>query len=193
MELSKEGQVPDAEDFLEAVVAPGRGWIPNLFKALAYNRELTKAWAAMGNAVRDDALNPRSRELVILLVSHLLRSEYEWVHHLEASSKVGIDAAEVAELLAWPARGTWNSTDWAVLNAAAATATHDQMPEWCVAVLRDALGEKGFVDICVTTAYYVAVAHLISALGVRLESGGSEASAHLMSAPPSTGSATPVM
>jgi AhpD family alkylhydroperoxidase len=158
-----------SEEFLEAVVAPGRGWIPNLFKALAHNEELTKAWARLGNAVRDHALEPRSRELVILLVSHIKQSEYEWVHHLQAGSRAGIEASEVDDLLAWPARGAWSPTDWAMLNTVAAVASHEAVPEWAATEVRAACGDKAFVDLCVTSAYYVSVAHLIAALGVELE------------------------
>lgn len=167
------GRIPPAQGsdaFLEAVVAPGRGWIPNLFKAIAHNEELTRAWAGLGNAVRDHGLGPRSRELVILLVSHIKQSEYEWVHHLETGSRAGVGPEEVNDLLSWPARGAWSQTDWALLNVAAAVAALEAVPGWAEAEVRGTFGDKAFVDLCVTSAYYVSVAHLIAALGVELES-----------------------
>lgn len=162
---AREADYHDHEE-LVAAIRTGRGWIPNIFRTMLHSPPATEGWVTLGNVVRlSSSLDTRTRELVILLVAHLHESRYEWQHHVGVARRIGITEAEIAAVSAWPSAG-WDQFDLAVLTFAAATATREEVPQWCLEVVVGARGNRYVVDLAVTTAYYVAVAHFAHALSI---------------------------
>ena len=164
-----EADYHDHEELVSAI-RTGRGWIPNIFRTMLHSPSATEGWVALGNVVRlSSTLDTRTRELVILLVADLHESRYEWDHHVGVARGVGITEAEIAAIPSW-STGEWDEPDRAVLTFAAATATRQQVPQWSLDTLVATGGNRYVVDLAVTTAYYVAVAHFANALAVEPES-----------------------
>ena len=59
------------------------------------------ALATLGEAIRyDSSLSPRTREIAILAVAALRRSDYEWYAHERVGAAIGMSASELADLKA---------------------------------------------------------------------------------------------
>lgn len=174
---------PDAsaDEALLASIRTGRGWIPNVFRVMLHSPTVTAGWVALANALRSSSLDLRTRELAILLVAHVERSEYEWGHHEGVGRSAGLSDAELAALRDWPDEGSWGARDRAVLTVADAVVRNQPVPDRCLAELEDD-GPGFVVELVATTAYYLAVARFTAALDVPVDDHdagpGSDPTAH---------------
>jgi alkylhydroperoxidase family enzyme len=59
------------------------GRVLNIFRTLVRHPKLLKRWMVFGNHVLNKStLDPREREILILRIGWLCRSEYEWGQHV---------------------------------------------------------------------------------------------------------------
>ena len=74
----------------------GGGRVLNIFGTLAHHPELMRRWLVFGNHVLGKSTLPvRERELAILRVGYLCRSEYEWGQHVLIARRCDISDAEI--------------------------------------------------------------------------------------------------
>lgn len=69
------------------------------------------------SALGQGKLSLRDRELMVLRVGYLLRSHYEWAHHVAIGSKAGLTEEEIARVPAGPDAPGWSAHDSALLRA----------------------------------------------------------------------------
>jgi alkylhydroperoxidase family enzyme len=68
----------------------------NIHSLMAHHPALFRAWIPFRyHITSENSLSPRQRELVILRVSALCGSEYEWQHHVERGRQAGLSEAEI--------------------------------------------------------------------------------------------------
>src|SRR6266478_5184789 len=73
----------------------------NLHKLLVNSPDMAKAFNGVGNFIRfKSKLDPRLRELAILQVGWLERSEYEFTHHVKIGKEFGVTDEDIQDLLA---------------------------------------------------------------------------------------------
>src|ERR1700742_1320252 len=72
----------------------------NLHKLLVNSPEMAKAFNGVGGYIRfKSKLDPRLRELAILQVGWLERSEYEFTHHVKIGKDFGVTDDDIAALM----------------------------------------------------------------------------------------------
>ena len=91
--------------YLEAdQVAPDRDMLKrntNLHKLLVNSPDMARAFNGIGGYIRfKSKLDPRLRELAILQVGWLERSEYEFTHHVKIGREFGCTDDDIAGLMA---------------------------------------------------------------------------------------------
>jgi alkylhydroperoxidase family enzyme len=75
----------------------------NVFRTFARNPPADALRNAVGRHIRDEtSLTPRHRELLIMRVGVVCRSEYEWAAHSRIGRQVGMTDADVARIIAGP-------------------------------------------------------------------------------------------
>lgn len=153
------------DDALLTSIHTSRGFVPNVFRVMLHSPGVTAGWVSLANSLRTASLDLRTRELAILLVAHLKRSEYEWGHHEPVALSAGVSAGEIAALRAWPDRAQWEPRDWATLSLVHAVACNEPIPDWSLSELQDD-GAGFVVELAATAAHYVAVALFTTALQV---------------------------
>jgi 4-carboxymuconolactone decarboxylase len=140
-----------------------------LYRILSHAPHVLHAFSGIGQGLRYEAVTPRAlRELIVLRVAQLTRSDYEWSHHKAMAIAAGVEDRKLRELACWRASDAFDERERAVLRCA------EEMHE-----LR--LSDEGFselerhfepaeiVEIVVMAAHYQAVARVIQALGVHVE------------------------
>src|SRR3954466_3379765 len=73
----------------------------NLHKLLVNSPDMARAFSGMGGYIRFmSKLDPRLRELAILQVGWMERSEYEFPHHVKIGREFGVTDEDIAGLIA---------------------------------------------------------------------------------------------
>ena len=113
-------------------------------------------------------LPPRLRELVILRVAWLCRSEYEWAQHCVVGREVGLGDDDITRVEQGPAVKGWSPLEVAVLSATDEL-FGDQFITDSTWQALDALGDKGRMDLVFTCGQYLMVAMLLNSIGVQID------------------------
>jgi AhpD family alkylhydroperoxidase len=139
---------------------------PNLFLTLGRHRRLFRAWLRFaGRLMPGGRLPRRETELAILRVAHLRSCAYEFGHHVELGRRVGVDATDVARIVAGPDAAGWSSRERALVAAV------DQLHQGGIDdatwdELTAHLEEIEAIELCVLVGHYELLATLIGALRI---------------------------
>src|SRR5262245_60246932 len=144
----------------------------NIFRALANSPEGLRAFHGLGEFIRfKSRLDPRLRELAILMVGYLSRSPYEWSHHVEIGKRFGVSDADIRALMeeAEGRPGRLEPLAKTVLKAAAEMTRDLAISDATFTALRESLDHERTVDLVLTIAYYNAVVRVLASLQIDVE------------------------
>ena len=105
MRLDKPRLEPIPPDQMDPEIRErlGDGPVLNILATLAHHPKLLKRWMVFGNHVLSKSSLPaRERELVILRIGWLCRSEYEWGQHVAIARRVGVTDEEIDRVTRGP-------------------------------------------------------------------------------------------
>ena len=143
--------------------------IPNLYRSLANHPALVAAWTEFANAIRHDSRTPRAlRELMILRVAQLVRSEYEWAAHLPMARKAGVAEGQIQGLSSWKTSSAFNPKEKAALALAEAIAVNN-VPDAVAAEVAKHFGHAEYVELSLTAAFYCMVSRMLDSMRVQLD------------------------
>jgi alkylhydroperoxidase/carboxymuconolactone decarboxylase family protein YurZ len=170
---------PAAEPFPEAVqkrlapLTPLNGQHILLFRTLARDERLFSRF--MGGGLLDRGhLSLRERELTILRVCALNRSDYEWgVHIAYFAKQVGFTEAEIAATAAPFEAHAWGGGDALIVRLCDVLQTSCDVSEEFWSELRDSFSEMALLEILMLIGKYRQVSILTNALRLEREAGTS--------------------
>jgi len=155
--------------FEHVMQSRGVDFMPNVFSSIGNSPGALRAAAALGEHLRFNTdFDDQLRELLILTVAQEFRCVYEWTHHSHIAEKLGIDAATLATIGS-PAAEALPTPRGAALRYVKLVALNEPVDDATVTELREAFGEKGFVDLTVLAGYYSMLACVINTFEVPLE------------------------
>jgi alkylhydroperoxidase family enzyme len=170
--------LPEAEwtDETRALLQPtAMGGVPprNIFTTLVRHPLLFRRWMPFGAYVLfESTLPPRERELVILRVGRLCRSDYEVAQHAPIALACGVSDAEVARTAVGPGDGAfdaWSGPDQALLRAAGELHADQEIGDATWAALRANWSEAQAIDLIFLVGQYTMVAMALKSLRVQVE------------------------
>ena len=141
----------------------------SLLGIVAHAESVFQRWLSYSNALLTRLeLDPLLRELAILQVAHMSRSQYEWVQHVAIAKAVGASDAQVEAIeqqrLAAPAFDAVQALALAftqeVVDAGAAS-------ESAVDELAAQIGARGVVELLLVVGHYMAIARVIATAGLQ--------------------------
>ena len=115
-------------------------------------------------------LSPRTRELLIMRIGLLCRSEYEWAAHAPAGRRAGMTDTEVQRLIAGP-DAPGNAADTPLLRAVEELYRDDVVSDTTWKALAETLDTKQLLDVLITIGGYRMVSMALNTFGVQLEPG----------------------
>jgi 4-carboxymuconolactone decarboxylase len=155
-------------DVAEIFAREGREPV-SLYRALANSPEMLRAYSGLAQALRYEATTPRTlRELVILRTAQLVRSSYQWAHHVPMATAAGVSERKVDELESWSSSDAFDERERAALRFADESHALDVSDE-TIAELQRVLGAPATIELVLLAAFYEAVARLIQSLGLEVE------------------------
>jgi alkylhydroperoxidase family enzyme len=142
-----------------------RGRDLNVFATVARHPDLLRAWARFGGVLMNrGALPARDRELLILRTAHRCRVPYEWEHHVELATEVGVrpDDLRAAAGEVEPA-DPWDATLFAAADELSVVRELSE-PTW--ASLARRYDERQLLEVCFVVGQYALIAGVVRSLGI---------------------------
>lgn len=114
-------------------------------------------------------LTPRVREMLIMRIGLLCRSEYEWAAHAPAGRRTGMTDADVDRVVNGPDSGGGEALEVALLRAADELYRDDVVSQKTWSALAASLDTRQLLDVLTTVGGYRMVSMALNSLGVQLE------------------------
>jgi alkylhydroperoxidase family enzyme len=144
----------------------------NVYRALVHNPAALRALHTQASYIRHDSkLDPRLREMAILQVGYLLRSPYEYSHHVKIGRDFGVSDDDIRAITA-ETEGRASGLDplaKAVLRAAREMTTDLTASDATFAALRQGLDDAELIDLLLTIGFYNGVVRVLATLQIDVE------------------------
>ena len=141
----------------------------NLHKLLVNSPDMAKAFNGVGSFIRfGSKLDPRLRELAILQVGWMERSEYEFTHHVRIGKDFGVTDEDIAGMMA-ETEGKPSKLEplvKAILKGAREMVRDIGMSDATFAEIKQHLTNEHMVDLVLTIAFYCAVVRVLATMKI---------------------------
>jgi alkylhydroperoxidase family enzyme len=141
----------------------------NLHKLLVNSPDMARAFNGVGNHIRfKSKLDPRLRELAILQVGWLEKSEYEFTHHVKIGREFGVTDTDIQGMMA-ETDGKPSGLEplaKAVLKGAREMVRELAMSETTFAEIKKSLSNEEMTDLVLTIAFYCAVVRVLATMKI---------------------------
>ncbi len=174
MRLDKPRLEPIPPDRMDPEIRErlGDGPVLNILATLAHHPKLLKRWMVFGNHVLSKSSLPaRERELVILRIGWLCRSEYEWGQHVAIARRVGVTDEEIDRVTRGPEAEGWSVLDRAFLRATDELHADAFVSDETWAILEKNLDTEQRLDLIFAVGQYTLVSMALNSLGVQRDPG----------------------
>src|SRR5581483_5108817 len=144
----------------------------NLHRALVNSPIATRAWHIFARFIRHESrLDPRLRELAILQVGYLERSEYEYSHHIKIGREYGLSDDDIRAIGQETANLPTKLDPLAktVLRAAREMTYGLAISEHTFRELQQSLDNERLTDLVLTIGFYNAVVRILATLQIDVE------------------------
>jgi alkylhydroperoxidase family enzyme len=139
----------------------------NLHKLLVNSPDMARAFSGLGGYIRHKSkLDPRLRELAILQVGWLEKSEYEFTHHVKIGKEFGVTDADIEGMMA-ETEGKPSKLEplaKTILKGAREMVRELAMHEDTFAEIKKHLSNEHMVDLVLTIAFYCAVVRVLATM-----------------------------
>ena len=169
--LIQEQDHPELAELIQKLSAGRRGKLINIYRMLLNSPALAESWFNHSNAVRwKTTLDGRLREIVIIRMGHLAKSQYVLRQHVPSLALAdGMTLEECDALADWRATTLFSARERAAL-AYADTMTRDiEVPDAVFAEVARHFDPRQTVELTVLIGTYNMNARVLQALRLELE------------------------
>ncbi len=144
--------------------------VPNALATMVRHPAVAGPWLSFnGVLLRDPALEPRWRELMVLRVAWRTRSNYEWVQHVRLANRCGITPEEIDAIARGADAGVWSPLEASLLEATDQLLDHFRIDDDTWARLAAELDERQLVEMLFVVGTYTSLAMIFNSLGLQLD------------------------
>ena len=139
-----------------------------LLRMVANAESVFEDWLSYSNSILTVLeLPPVLRELAILQVAHLERSQYEWVQHVAIGQALGVTPDQISAIERDDdCDASFGDDEAAVLRFSRAFLLEGAASEEMVADMQERVGASGVVELLLVLGHYVAIARLVASTGL---------------------------
>jgi alkylhydroperoxidase family enzyme len=142
----------------------------NVLGLLARHPALTRAYHAFnGHVLFATTLSPRERELLVLRVAAVRRSEYEWAQHVVQGGDAGLTPEEIDRIAKDPESPEWSRLDRALLRAVDELVAEAKIGDRTWVELAGHFDDQQMMDLIFTVGAYETLAMFLRSAGVALD------------------------
>ena len=164
----EEEDHPELAELIGKIRAGRRGSLINVYKLLLHSPALAACWIELINAARfKTALDGRLREIVIIRVGYLNRTDYVVRQHVPVLAlPEGLSEAECAALADWQDSRFFSARERAVLAYTDAMTREIAVADEAFDALRPHLSERQIVELTVLVGIYNMHTRVFTALRI---------------------------
>jgi alkylhydroperoxidase family enzyme len=142
----------------------------NIYRMIAHGGDAGEGFLALGSALlRDNELDDRLRELVILRVGILSRADYEVHQHKRVAERVGVPKEKVEALYDGPDAAIFDQTERTVLRFTDQVLFDVKAGPSLFEAVNRLLPHRQLVELLMTIGYYMMVSRFLENLEVDIE------------------------
>ncbi len=146
------------------------GKVQNIFKTVGNCPYIGLNFLRLVNSIlTGEELPADLRELAILRVGALLRSEYEFTQHIPIGLKAGLTRKKIDDLFNWSVSKEYNDKERAVLQYTDELTQKVKVKDETFAQLKEYFSDQSIVELTVVIGFYGLVCRLLVGLQVDLE------------------------
>ena len=150
---------------------PG-GRVINIFATMANHPKLADKWNSFGLYIlRESTLPPREREMLILRIGWLCRSEYEFGQHTVVGKSAGLTDEEIKRITEGPKATGWDPFDASLLRAVDELYYDAFIADATWNALAKRYNQQQLMDVVATVGQYNLVSMFLNSFGVQLDEG----------------------
>ncbi len=148
----------------------GDGAFANVFYTFVHNPPADRVRGAINGHVNGEStLDARHRELLLIRIGVLCRSEYEYAAHVRVGLSAGLTDADIEMILAGPEDGEGEPIQLALLRATDELHGDDRISDDTWAELAAELDTQQLLDLLIAVGGYRSTSMLINSAGVQLD------------------------
>jgi alkylhydroperoxidase family enzyme len=149
---------------------PGRPKASNTLGCLAYHPDLAQAWFSFnGHILYGTTLSLRQREILVLRIAAVRRSQYLWAQHLVHKQEADLTDEDIARIAFGPGAPFLEPLEQAMLAAVDELIGRGRISDPTWAALAARLDEKQILDVIFTVGCYDTLAWMYDSLQLDLE------------------------
>lgn len=142
----------------------------NALGTFAHHPELARAFFTFnGYALRGTNLTERQREILMLRVSAVRKSAYQWAQHLVVARDIGMTDEEIERVAAGPDPDFWNPLETALLRATDELLGEGDITDDTWAALSAELDTRQLMDVIFSVSAFETAARLFRSFAVELD------------------------
>jgi len=169
--VQKEDADPVIKELFEKL-EDNKAPIINLYRAVGNSPKVGRNFIRLGNAIlNSEILNPKLRELAILRVGNLLKSEYEFTKHVTIGKGTGVTMDQINNLSDWKASKKFSEIERAVLQYTDEVTLNVKVSDATFNNLKSFFDDSQIVKLTMTIGYYGMVCRVLVPLEIELEPG----------------------
>jgi 4-carboxymuconolactone decarboxylase len=163
-----ESEWSDEQEKLLSYYRRKSGKIYNIFLTMGRHPEMMKKWQVFSDYILNESTLPgREREILILRIGWLCRSEYEFGQHTRIGIKAGLSTEEILRITKDPEAAEWSPFDKALLSAVDELHSHAFISDATWDILSKKYTEQQMIDLVMTVGTYNLVSMFLNTLGVQ--------------------------
>jgi 4-carboxymuconolactone decarboxylase len=144
--------------------------VPNVAKALANSPGLASKVFPLGNYfMNQSALEPRVRELAVLMLMKRCDCEYGFVRHVDIAKRVGLTQEQIDDIGSYSTSSRFNDDDKLILRYAEELTTKARADDDLFRKVEALVGKDKIIDLTGAIAFWNMMARNLNALQVGLE------------------------
>jgi alkylhydroperoxidase family enzyme len=144
----------------------------NVMKTMARHKKLFKRWQVFANHVLfKSSLPVREKEILILRIGWLCRSEYEWGQHTLIGRDAGLTDDEIERIAKGPDAPGWSEVDQLLLRATDELHADAFVSDETWNALSEHFNTEQMMDIVFAVGQYNLVSMALNTFGVQLDEG----------------------
>jgi 4-carboxymuconolactone decarboxylase len=144
----------------------------NIIMTMGNHPALGKVYNQWGrHFLMTNTLNTRQLEILILRVSWLIKSVYEWHNHVGYGVNAGLTLEEIAAIRDFPEGGSWHEEEAALLRACDEQLGQNRIGDETWATLTKFFNKQQMMDLVFTIGHYAMTGWALASFGVPVEGG----------------------
>ena len=168
--VTKATWTPEQQELLQPYDRDGV--IFNVYSTMANHPALFRDWLQFASHVlRRNTLPERDREILILRIGWLCKSEYEWAQHVRIGKTVGLTDADIQNIMDGPGAKGVSANDKLLLQATDELHKDAFISDATWAALSKTYTKEQMMDVVFTVGEYNLVSMALNSFGVQLDAG----------------------